>query len=131
MHVGASPFIRSTFEYLMLKAPGWSKKDCLAAICFDELYIDQSCDIDKILDKAINPKNGKNANIIMIRSLCGSWKFPFFCQVDHAITKNDIMRAISAFEACGITVLCTTCDQGTVQWTIYYFSFTKICLVWS
>ena len=111
MHVTPG-WIDSTFEYLSRKTPNWPLKDRLAAICCDELYIDRSTDIDLLLDMPLNPENGKNAHIFMVRSLCGKWKFPFFCDVDKTFSKEDIFEALDKFEAAGIEIVALTCDQG-------------------
>ena len=84
----------------------------LASICCDELYIDGNTDIDLILDMALNPQHSKNAHIFMVRSLCGSWKFPFFCDVDKTFSKEDIFTAIRKFDDAGINVVSLTADQG-------------------
>ena len=96
MHVSPG-WIHSTFEYLARKSQNWSTRDRLAAICCDELYIDPSTDIDLTLDMALNPKNGKQAHIFSVRSICGKWKFPFFCDVDKSFTKADIDESILKF----------------------------------
>ena len=111
MHVSPG-WIHSTFEYLARKSQNWSTRDRLAAICCDELYIDPSTDIDLTLDMALNAKNGKQAHIFSVRSICGKWKFPFFCDVDKSFTKADIDEAILKFDAAGIIIESLTCDQG-------------------
>ena len=111
MHVQPG-WIDSTFEYLSQKSPTWSEQDRLAGICCDEMYINPDTDIDLLLDMAINPKHKGSAHIFMVRSICGKWKFPFFCDVDYTFTKDDIYEAISRFEAAGIQIVALTCDQG-------------------
>ena len=111
MHV-APGWIDSTFEYLKRKSPNWSEKEKLASICCDELYINANTDVDLILDMALNPQHSKNAHIFMVRSLCGSWKFPFFCDVDKTFSKEDIFTAIRKFDDAGINVVSLTADQG-------------------
>ena len=49
----------------------------------------------------------------MIRALCGKWKFPFFVDVDHTFTKEEVQEAILRFETANVTVLALTCDQGS------------------
>ena len=114
MHVSPG-WIHSTFEYLLRKSPSMPDRDKLATICCDEMFINTTCDIDLILDTALNHKNSPNAHIFMVRSLCGKWKFPFFCDVDKTFTKEDIFEAIRKFEAAGIKIVSLTCDQGTVD----------------
>ena len=128
MHV-APGWITSTFEYLKLKSPTWSEKDTLASICCDELYINGNTDVDLILDMALNPEHAKNAHIFMVRSLCGKWKFPFFCDVDKTFSKEDIFEAIRRFDAAGIKIVSLTCDQG--MYTVDDFEILKRTMFWS
>lgn len=113
MHVRPG-IIRSIFEYLSRKSPLWSLIEKLLGISFDEMYIDTAVDIDKLLDMPINPNNHKNAQIIIVRQLCGDGKWPFFVDTDYAVTPNDIVQFVMDFEACGLTLLSLTCDQGRV-----------------
>ena len=111
MHITPG-WIESTFEYLSRKSQTWSEMDRLAGICCDEMYINPDTDIDLILDMALNPQNAQGAHIFMVRSLCGKWKFPFFCDVDYTFSKEDIYKAIEKFDKAGIIVVALTCDQG-------------------
>ena len=106
-------------------------RDRLASICCDEMFIDANTDIDLILDTALNETNSKNAHIFMVRSICGKWKFPFFCDVNKTFTKEDIKEAILRFEVAGIKIVSLTCDEGTVnrfpmQYTQFYVSFSDV-----
>lgn len=56
----------------MARAPHWSKKDRLFSFCFDEMHIDRSADVDKLLDQVVGP--GKEANILTV----GNHTFGFF-----------------------------------------------------
>ena len=111
MHVRPG-IIRSIFEYLSRKSPLWSIIERLLGITFDEMFIDPSVDIDKLLDMPINPNNHKNAQIITVRQICGPGKWPFFVDTDYAVTLKDLMEFYMDFEACGLSVLSSTCDQG-------------------
>ena len=113
MHVKPG-IIRSIFEYLWRKSPEWCERLRLLGITFDEMFIDPAVDIDKVLDMPINPNNHKNAQIIIVRQLCGPGKWPFFVDTNYAVTVDDIIQFTLDFEACGLTLLCTTCDQGRI-----------------
>ena len=114
MHVRPG-YIRSVFEYLLRKAPEWTLERLrLLGITMDEMFIDTACDIDKLLDMPINPNNHKNAQIITVRQICGPGKWPFYVDTDYAVTPDDIIQYTLDFEACGFTVLSTTCDQGRI-----------------
>ena len=112
MHI-IPQWIRATFMYLSHQSPKWSEKERLAGICCDELYIDTSTEIDLVLDMPLNVQHAKNAHIFMVRSLCGKWKFPFFADIDHTFTKEEVYEAILRFETANITVLSVTADQGS------------------
>ena len=79
------------------------------------MFIDPAVDIDKLLDMPINPNNHKNAQIITTRQLCGRGKWPFFVDTNYAVTPEDMNEHVLDFEACGLTVLCCTCDQGRIS----------------
>ena len=111
MHVSPG-WIDSTFEYLSRKSSTWSERDRLAGICCDEMYISPDTDIDLVLDMALNPKHKNSAHIFMVRSICSTWKFPFFCDVDYTFTKEDIYEALARFDVAGIEIVALTCDQG-------------------
>ena len=126
MHVSPG-WIHSTFEYLSRKSPTMLDRDRLASICCDEMFIDPNTDIDLILDTALNETNSKNAHIFMVRSICGKWKFPFFCDVNKTFTKEDIKEAILRFEVAGIKIVSLTCDEGTVNSFSMQYN-TTLCL---
>ena len=76
------------------------------------MYIDRSCDIDRLLDMPVNPSFHKQAQIIMVKRLCAPGEWPYFVDTDHPITPYDIIESNLNFDACGLTVLALTCDQG-------------------
>ena len=112
MHIIPGTFIRSVFEYFLRKSPDWSEKGRLLVMTFDEMYIDPACDIDRLLDMPINPNNHKNAQIIMTRRLCGEGKWPYFVDTDYAVSVDDVVESALAFDACDLTLLAISCDQG-------------------
>ena len=81
-------------------------------ICFDELDINKDCDIDRYTDEPINPQCKKDAQIMQYRQIAGKEKLPFFVDIDHAVTPDDVMNSISMFKKAGIEILSVTCDQG-------------------
>ena len=113
MHVRPG-IIRSIFEYFVRMAPSWSEFLKLFGITFDEMYLDPACDIDRLLDMPINPNHHKNAQIITCRQICGPGKWPFFVDTNYAIPPDDLINFVMDFDACGITVLSFTCDQGRI-----------------
>ena len=88
------------------------------SICFDELNINRDCDIDRLLDLPINPECKKDAQIMMYRQLAGKEKLPFFVDVDHAVTPEDLKETFERFRNVGIEILSVTCDQGAKNRTL-------------
>ena len=48
----------------------------------------------------------------MVRSLVGTWKFPYFCDFDTPMTKPLFHEIIVDIEGTGCKVLASTSDQG-------------------
>ena len=49
----------------------------------------------------------------------------FFVDTDYAVTLADLMEFYMDFEACGLTVLSSTCDQGMRLFKLIYSKLDK------
>ena len=45
-------------------APTWSKKDRLWSLCFDDMHLDPSANIDRIADELVGPAS--NGNLLVV-----------------------------------------------------------------
>ena len=50
----------------------------------------------------------------MTRRLCGEGKWPYFVDTDYAVSVDDVIESALAFDACDLTLLAISCDQGIV-----------------
>ena len=98
----------------MRVSPQWIQRLKYATICFDEISISKESDIDKLADLVINPERKKEAQIMAFQQIAGPMKFMHFVHVDYLAKAKDI-ESVSRFEAAGISILSTICDQGTVD----------------
>ena len=64
IHIRANSLIRCAFEYLMAMAPTWSKKERLWSLCFDDMHLDPSANIDRIADELVGP--ARNGNLLVV-----------------------------------------------------------------
>ena len=118
-------YIKPTLEFLKKKALSMKESEKVIGICFDEIFIDNVVEIDRILDQAIGP--AKNANVFWIRSISdNTLKYPIFYELDHNLTKKELLEIIVTMEEIGFKVVSITCDQGIVClcfWCILYQSY--------
>ena len=56
----------------------------MACLAFDEMKVVEKCEWDRKTDSLLGPN--KKANVFMVRSLFGNWKFPVY--IDFEPTKN-------------------------------------------
>ena len=112
MYITLGRFIRSVFEYLVHKSPQWSERERLIKLSFDEMYIDNNCDIDKLLDMPVNPKNHKQAQVVIVKRICAKGEWPYFIDTDYPLTPYDIIESNLNFDACDMTLLAISSDQG-------------------
>ena len=64
IHIRANNLIRCAFEYLMAMAPSWSEKERLWSICFDDMHIDPTANIDRIADELVGPARSGNLLVV-------------------------------------------------------------------
>ena len=106
-------FIKPSLEFLKKKVLSLKESEKVIGICFDEIFIDNVVEIDQILDQAIGP--AKNANVFWIRSISSNaLKYPIFYELDHKLTKKELLEIIVTMEEIGFKVVSITCDQGIV-----------------
>jgi hypothetical protein len=91
-------YIKATFLYLAKVVPKREERLKYGTICFDELDINRDCDIDRYTDEPINPECKKDGQIMQYRQIAGKEKLPFFVDIDHAVTPDDVMNSISMFK---------------------------------
>ena len=111
MHIDP-PWIMSVFEYLTRITPNMETYEKYVIICFDEIYVCIDCEVDLILDMALNTECKKCVQIMTVRSICKGWYFPFYVMGNHAVTTWDINESIAKFESAGLYPLVIVCDQG-------------------
>ena len=111
MHIDP-PWIMSVFEYLTRVTPNMEDYEKFVIICFDEIYVCIDCELDLILDMAMNTECKKCVQIMTVRSITKGWYFPFYVMGNHAVTTSDINESIAKFESAGLYPLAIVCDQG-------------------
>ena len=111
MHIDP-PWIMSVFEYLTRVTPNMEDYEKFVIICFDEIYVCIDCQLDLILDMALNTECKKCVQIMTVRSITKGWYFPFYVMGNHAVTTSDINESIAKFESAGLYPLAIVCDQG-------------------
>ena len=111
MHI-EPPWIMSVFEYFSRVTPDMKEYEKHVTICFDEIYVCTDCDIDLVLDMAINPDCKKCVQIMTVRSIAGGWYWPFYVRGNHAVVVEDLEESIEKFESAGLHPLGVVCDQG-------------------
>ena len=120
-------YIKPTLEFLKKKVLSLKESEKVIGICFDEISIDNVVEIDRILDQAIGP--AKNANVFWIRSVSSTvnpLKYPVFYQLDHKLTKKDLLEIIVTLEEIGFKVVSVTSDQGLI--CLSFLSFTYLLM---
>ena len=101
-------FIQPTLEFLKKKVLSLKESEKVIGICFDEIFIDNVVEIDRILDQAIGP--AKNANVFWIRSISSNaLKYPIFYELDHKLTKKELLKIIVTIKEIGFKVVSITC----------------------
>ena len=111
MHIDP-PWIMSVFEYLTRITPDMEEYEKFVIICFDEIYVCIDCEVDLILDMALNTECKKCVQIMTVKSITKGWFFPFYVMGNHAVTTWDINESIGKFESAGLYPLAIVCDQG-------------------
>ena len=76
IHIRANNLIRCAFEYLMAMAPSWSEKERLWSICFDDMHIDPTANIDRIADELVGP--ARNGNLLVV----GTYTYEVFSYLE-------------------------------------------------
>ena len=111
MHIDP-PWIMSVFEYLTRVTPTWNEYEKHVIFCFDEIYVCTDCEIDLILDMALNPECKKCVQIGTIRGIASGWYLPFYVKGNHAITTGDVNETIAKIKSAGLYPLAVVMDQG-------------------
>ena len=111
MHIDP-PWILSVFEYLTRVTPTWNEYEKHVIFCFDEIYVCTDCEIDLILDMALNPECKKCVQIGTIRGIASGWYLPFYVKGNHAITTGDVNETIAKIQSAGLYPLAILMDQG-------------------
>ena len=80
--------IKPAIIYLRDLIPRLKLSEQLGALSFDEVKIKESAVHDVKLDAFLGPNN--YAQVILVRSLLGKWKFPVFCRLSrHSVTETE------------------------------------------
>ena len=67
-------FVDASLEYLKHLVPRMKKGEELACLAFDEMHLTEKAEWDRKVDCMLGPN--RQANVFMVRSLYGNWKFP-------------------------------------------------------
>ena len=102
--------IKSVVEYLRARVPDWTPRERLACLAFDEMQVANIGEIDRKLDMVVGPN--KNVQVVMVRGIAASWKFPVFLDFDFPMNVPTLSQIICSLEAINVQVLITVCDQG-------------------
>lgn len=84
------------------------ERECVLA--FDEMYSNSSYEYDGAKDRVLGPYN--RMQMIMARSLCGSWKQMIFADFNVDMTKDIISEAITLLHQKGFNVAAIVSDCG-------------------
>ena len=104
--------ITPAIELLKIKSKIMKERDKNCGICFDEIFIDNVGEVDKILDQVIGP--GKYANVLFVRSYSGDLKYPVYWDIDAQLSVEELLFIIIQLEdEAGLKIHSSTCDQGT------------------
>ena len=102
--------IKPAIIYLRDLIPRLKLSEQLGALSFDEVKIKESAVHDVKLDAFLGPNN--YAQVILVRSLLGKWKFPVFFDFDTAVTSRIYFEIIYQLEAISTQILISLSDQG-------------------
>ena len=98
-------------EYLKDLVPRMTEPgENLATLSFDEMKLDEHCDLDQKIDAMLGPNS--YAQQIFIQSLTGPWKLPYFVEFDVSMTKKTLFDIIHGLDEIGVHILFVTSDQG-------------------
>ena len=111
MHINP-PWIMSVLEYLTIVTPEWHEYEKHVIFCWDEIYVCTDCDVDLILDMAVNPECQQCVQIGTIRGIVSGWYLPFYVKGNHAITTGDVNETIAKIQSAGLYPLAILMDQG-------------------
>ena len=105
--------ITPALELLKLKSKLLTERQKNCGVCFDEIFIDNTAEIDLKLDEVLGP--GKQANVLFVRSYCGDLKYPVYWDIDSQLSVEELNSIIIALEdEAGLKIHSVTCDQGIV-----------------
>ena len=90
--------------------PKLTENEKLVQITFDEMYTKKKVGWDPKMDALIGP--GTKMQCIVLRSLTGIFKLPFFFGFDRKMTKKLLNETIYVIESLGLKNLLTVCDQA-------------------
>ena len=99
------------YEYLRGLPPRMNDpNECLSALVFDEMKLDDLATYDSKLDAVLGPH--MYAQQVYVRSLIADWELPILVEFDKAITKDSLHDIIIKMEVIGIKIMIVVCDQG-------------------
>ena len=111
--ISAQPgYLQPFMKYLIYiqQLPSWEENHRLALICYDEMAITSSVQLDTSTETPIGP--AKQAFVLMVRGIVGSWMCPFNFNFDFEMTTEFYLEIISKLYEIGIIVKLSVSDQG-------------------
>lgn len=80
----------------------------ICVISFDEVSLDKRWCYDQAVDELLA---ASKMQVLMVRGLCSSWKQPFFCEFDKAMTVAQLTEVVIRLEQIGFEVAASVSDM--------------------
>ena len=118
-------FIEAIKPFLikMQQQPGWTAKDCLCSICYDEIKLRYWALFDSKTQRLVGPH--AFGLLVTVRGLTSNWSYPIFTKFDHAPTKEDVIEIIKWLYEIGLICILTVSDMGINF--VHCFLFCDYC----
>ena len=94
----------------MQQQPGWTIKDALCSICFDEIKLFYRALFDSKTQRVVGPH--AYGLLVTVRGLTSNWSYPIYTRFDHAPTKDDLIAIVKWLHDIGLICILTTSDMG-------------------
>ena len=105
-------FIEAIKPFLihMQEQPGWTEKDSICSIDYDELKLEYIAMLDTKNQRVVGPNS--YGLLVTVRGLVSDWSYPIFNLLDKQPTKEDLFMIIKWLHDINLTCILATCDQG-------------------
>jgi hypothetical protein len=87
-----------------------SEEERLVSLCFDEVSLSRRAQYDPGRDAVVGPH--RQAQVVMVRPLIGTWKQPFYFDFDREMDKELFLTLVEELYKVGFIVCASVCDLG-------------------